>query len=167
MTNPGYNMFMPIQRNTHAERRPLNFSDPRQSNPSNSSRKRKIEENIPSTSAGSHPKVSKNGRETSNRSRDSNISRNEESSVNPNLFRDFPKSFFESERIFSTEKDPNAELSDLIWNYFREHYQNTSFFKAKIDIWSKFDSVLHERFGASTHVFGSTLNGFGTDRSDM
>ena len=155
MTNPGLNMRMPIQRNTHTERRPLNYSDPRQSKPSNFSRKRKIEETIPSTSADFHrQKVSKNRREAGNSSREENISREELSSVNPNNFRDLPKSFFESVRIFSTEKDPNAELSDLIWNYFRDHSQSTSFFKAKIDIWSKFDSVLYERFGASTHVFG-------------
>ena len=171
VTNPGLHMIMPLptQRNTHTERRPLNYYEGeviKQSNPSNSSRKRKIEENIPSTSSHK-PKFSKNRRETSNSSREDNISRNEEWSVNPNFFRDLPKSFFESERIFSIHKDPNAKLSDLIWNYFREHSQNTSFFKAKIDIWSKFDSVLYERFGASTHVFGSTLNGFGTDRSDM
>ena len=78
MTNPGLNMRMPIQRNTHTERRPLNYSDPRQSKPSNFSRKRKIEETIPSTSADFHrQKVSKNRREAGNSSREENISREE------------------------------------------------------------------------------------------
>ena len=52
-------------------------------------------------------------------------------------------------------------LSDFIWHFFNTHSQNSSLYEAKIEIWSQLQRVLSRRFGCATHVFGSTLNGFG------
>ena len=58
-------------------------------------------------------------------------------------------------------------MSIFIWKFFQKHLQTSNTFIAKIELWSTLDRVLGNRFGCSTHVFGSTLNGFGTSDSDM
>ena len=79
-----------------------------------------------------------------------------------------PRSFLQlSDRLFSfngmqsRQGDRYEMLSDFIWHFFNTHSQNSSLYEAKIEIWSQLQRVLSRRFGCATHVFGSTLNGFG------
>ena len=58
-------------------------------------------------------------------------------------------------------------LSRWIWRYFVENQQNTQIFNQKMELWSELERVLRPRLNCTTHVFGSTLNGFASDSSDM
>ena len=40
-------------------------------------------------------------------------------------------------------------------------------FHQKVELWNELERVLKRRFRCATHVFGSTLNGFGSNESDM
>ena len=59
------------------------------------------------------------------------------------------------------------KLSREIWAYYSDKNQAPTVFRNKIDLWMCLERVLRQRFNCTTHVFGSTLNGFGDSNSDM
>ena len=88
-----------------------------------------------------------------------------------------PKSFLSLEDKF-LPKDPPSDhckgvtnrfqkLSREMWYLFNKSQQNGAIFRQKIELWNELERVLRSRFRSTTHVFGSTLNGFGTSESDM
>ena len=54
-----------------------------------------------------------------------------------------------------------------MWDLFQNQCQRDIEFQRKIDLWVKFDRIIGNEFGYATHVFGSTINGFGSRSSDM
>lgn len=60
-----------------------------------------------------------------------------------------------------------ARLSEYMYKRSRETQQSASLFRLKVELWGQLERILGRRFRCSTHVFGSTLNGFGLSDSDM
>ena len=59
------------------------------------------------------------------------------------------------------------KVSKEIWSHFTKYQQHGKIFRQKIELWNELERVLRRRFRCPTHVFGSTLNGFGSHESDM
>ena len=79
-----------------------------------------------------------------------------------------PQSFRGMSQIFSKVKNYNQDpLSRKMWDLFQNQCQRDIEFNRKIDLWNIFDRLLSNEYGYSTHVFGSTINGFGCRKSDM
>ena len=71
-------------------------------------------------------------------------------------------------QIFSKLENHNQDpLSRKMWDLFKNQCQRDIEFNRKIDLWNIFDRLLSNEYGYSTHVFGSTINGFGCRKSDM
>jgi len=60
-----------------------------------------------------------------------------------------------------------AKLSRGIWNHFVKGQQKPGTLDQKISLWEELERVLGPRLRGTTHAFGSTLNGFALDSSDM
>ena len=59
------------------------------------------------------------------------------------------------------------KVSKEIWSHFTRYQQHGKIFRQKMELWNELERVLRRRFRCATHVFGSTLNGFGSHESDM
>jgi len=59
------------------------------------------------------------------------------------------------------------KLSRDVWAHYLDNLQDPQLFRQKIELWGELERVLRKHFNATTHVFGSTLNGFGSAGSDM
>ena len=86
--------------------------------------------------------------------------------MNPSAFRRLIKQF-----AVSTDADmPSCQgggggvnkkrLSVSIWRHFVTGQQKSQTLDQKISLWEELERVLGSRFNGTTHVFGSTLNGF-------
>ena len=60
-----------------------------------------------------------------------------------------------------------AKLSRGIWNHFVKGQQKPGTLDQKISLWEELERVLGPRLRGTTHAFGSTLNRFALDSSDM
>ena len=79
-----------------------------------------------------------------------------------------PQAFRSMSQIFSKIENHNQDpLSGKMWDLFKNQCQREIEFNRKIDLWNIFDRLLSNEYGYSTHVFGSTINGFGCRKSDM
>ena len=88
-----------------------------------------------------------------------------------------PISFFSLENKFVPKipsndncKGTNPKLEKIskeILAHFTNYKQSENIFHQKVELWNELDRVLKRRFRCATHVFGSTLNGFGSHESDM
>lgn len=81
-----------------------------------------------------------------------------------------PQSFSRLSALFDNvryQNDPGDLLSKKQWDHFKNTCQRSKEFSRKIQLWKILDQVLGSEFAASSHVFGSTLNGFGGRSSDM
>ena len=79
-----------------------------------------------------------------------------------------PQSFRGLSQIFQNIQYHNEDpLSKKMWDLFMNQRQRDAEFQRKIDLWVKFDRIIGNEFGYATHVFGSTINGFGSRNSDM
>ena len=88
-----------------------------------------------------------------------------------------PVSFFSLENKFVPKipsndncKGTNPKLEKIskeILAHFTNYKQSENIFHQKVELWNELDRVLKRRFRCATHVFGSTLNGFGSHESDM
>ena len=65
---------------------------------------------------------------------------------------------------FGNGKD---QLSTNIWDLFKNRCQRKIDFERKIYLWKILNNVLWNETGFATHAFGSTLNGYGSKRSDL
>jgi len=54
-----------------------------------------------------------------------------------------------------------------MWSLFSNNQQDGKIFRQKMQLWNELERVMRNRFNATTHVFGSTLNGFGGSGSDL
>ena len=88
-----------------------------------------------------------------------------------------PISFFSLESKFVPKIPPDTAIkckdtklenvSKDILVHFTTYKQNEKIYHQKVELWNELDRVLKRRFRCATHVFGSTLNGFGSHESDM
>ena len=88
-----------------------------------------------------------------------------------------PISFFTLESKFVPKLPPDTDfrgtknrlekISKDLWNHFTKYQQSGKIFHQKVELWNELERVLKRRFRCATHVFGSTLNGFGSNESDM
>ena len=95
----------------------------------------------------------------------------------PRTFGVEPESFIKLKEKFHTKNPPDditkeienkfLKISKDVWTNFKVYQQHASIFEQKIKLWSELERVLRRRFRCVTHVFGSTLNGFGSNDSDM
>jgi len=61
----------------------------------------------------------------------------------------------------------HQKLSRAVWRFFTDKQQGNAIFEQKLELWTELERVLRPRLHGTTHVFGSTLNGFAGDASDM
>ena len=90
--------------------------------------------------------------------------------VEPALFLSLQEKFVPIMPTDDHCKNKNNNLvrvSKEIWTHFTQYHQNGKIFKQKMELWKELERVLKRRFRCATHVFGSTLNGFGSNESDM
>lgn len=84
-----------------------------------------------------------------------------------------PESFYQLQNVMVKflhdvpETFLNDTLSKDIWSHFIQGQQPGPMFKQKIDLWCELDQVLSSSFRCFIHAFGSTLNGFGSEESDL
>lgn len=76
-------------------------------------------------------------------------------------------SIFSKLNLVEVPNDGFAELTRKVWEQFKAVTQTEGEFQRKIEVWTSLERVLSNEFGCATHVFGSTINGFGTRESDM
>ena len=91
-------------------------------------------------------------------------------SVEPSAFLSLEETFksINQFELYSKNLTNKFEkLSKEIWSHFARHQQHGKIFRQKIKLWNELERVLRLRFRCTTHVFGSTLNGFGSSESDM
>lgn len=74
---------------------------------------------------------------------------------------------FPSDSDFRGTKNRLEKISKDIWSHFTKYQQSGKVFHQKVELWNELERVLKRRFRCATHVFGSTLNGFGSNESDM
>jgi predicted nucleotidyltransferase len=62
-----------------------------------------------------------------------------------------------------------AVVSSAIWDDYRSNAETRQSFNEKLDFWIAVDGALEREFGSNcrSHVFGSTLSGFGSKESDV
>jgi len=61
----------------------------------------------------------------------------------------------------------HQKLSRAIWRHFTGNQQSSKVFEQKLELWAELERVLRRRVNGTTHIFGSTLNGFAGAESDM
>ena len=83
--------------------------------------------------------------------------------MNPSAFRRLIKQFAvgtDADMPSSSQGVNKKRLSLSIWRHFVTGQQKSQTLDQKISLWEELERVLGSRFNGTTHVFGSTLNGF-------
>jgi len=74
---------------------------------------------------------------------------------------------FSNVRFIAVPCDPVANLSNQLWSHFQTTRQTANEFNRKIDLWTELNSVIGRECGSIISVFGSTINGFANENSDL
>ena len=111
---------------------------------------------------GYHERDSKRGRHDPNPNDAEEVPRD----WNPSSFKSLAP-VFSNVRFIQVPHDPVANLSNELWTYFQSTRQTANEFNRKIDLWSELNSVLGRECGSALCVFGSTINGFASEKSDL
>ena len=94
----------------------------------------------------------------------------ERNGVSPISFISLESKFVPNIPTNTDFKGTNSKFEKIakdIWVHFKNYQQSGKIFHQKVKLWNELERVLRRRFRCATHVFGSTLNGFGSHESDM
>jgi len=90
--------------------------------------------------------------------------------MNPTAFRGLIDQFDVRENDYPLSESSTAKFKKLshdIWRHFVNGQQKKKTLDQKISLWEELEKVVGKRLNGTTHIFGSTLNGFAQNASDM
>ena len=70
-------------------------------------------------------------------------------------------------KFFQTPNDKVPVLSEQLWSHFQSNRQTANELNRKIDLWTELNSVLRQEFNSLSFAYGSTINGFANENSDL